>query len=254
MGKNIPLIFRVHEEPSSESKEEFFNLARILGFALPPKPTVSEVQKLFEHAKQTPYAQQLSISFIRSMKLAIYSSENIGHYGLALEKYCHFTSPIRRYPDLIVQRLLFGDQKDGDLAPVAQRCSDKERVSFKAEQGVKILKKLRLLQQWFEEDPARHYVCQVTKIKPFSLGFELSPVGIEGSLHVSEIQGDYFVHDPEKNRFIGKRSGLRFGVGDTVTMRLLSVDLVLLEAKWQRVLEGSAPREERRNKKKRRRR
>ncbi|MBS0627058.1 MAG: VacB/RNase II family 3'-5' exoribonuclease, partial [Verrucomicrobia bacterium] len=240
--KNIPLIFRVHEEPSTESKEDFFALARTLGFNLTGTPSVAEVQKLFEVAKATPYSSQLSIAFIRSMRLAIYSSENIGHYGLALQEYCHFTSPIRRYPDLIIQRILFGQHSEEEnLEAIAQRCSDKERVSFKAEQSVKTLKKLRFLKSWFDEDPTREYTCHITKIRPFALSFELSPLSIEGSLHVSEIQGDYFIYEPEKNSFVGRRTNIRFCIGDPIRMRLCSVDLVLLEAKWERVLEQGIP-------------
>ncbi|MES2199750.1 MAG: VacB/RNase II family 3'-5' exoribonuclease [Chlamydiota bacterium] len=239
--KNIPLIFRVHEEPSAESKEDFYALARTLGFHLSGTPTVLEIQKLFEDIKMTPYAQQLSIAFIRSMRLAIYSSQNIGHYGLSLQEYCHFTSPIRRYPDLIIQRVLFGEHSpEENLEAIAQRCSDKERVSFKAEQSVKTLKKLRFLKRWFDEDPSREYICHITKIRPFALSFELSPISVEGSLHVSEIHGDYFIYEPEKNSFVGRRTNIRFCIGDPIRMRLCSVDLVLLESKWERVLENGS--------------
>lgn len=239
--KSIPLIFRVHEEPSSESKEDFYTLARTLGFHVPGTPTVQDIQQLFEKAKETPYSQQLSVSFIRSMKLAMYTSENVGHYGLALEEYCHFTSPIRRYPDLIIQRILFGEKFEPEsLNAIAQRCSDKERVSFKAEQSVKTLKKLRFLKRWFDEDPLREYNCHITKIRPFALSFELSPLSIEGSLHVSEIHGDYFIYEPEKNSFVGRRTNVRFCVGDPIRMRLCSVDLVLLESRWERVLDRNS--------------
>jgi ribonuclease R len=234
--RGIPLIFRVHEEPSPESKEEFWALARICGFSLPAIPTAQDIQKLFQDAKHTRYATQLCIAFIRSMKLAKYSSDNLGHYGLALENYCHFTSPIRRYPDLIIQRLLFGHTPEEALDAIAERCSDKERVSFKAEQSVKNLKKLRLLNAWLKEDPLREYTCQIAKIKPFALHFELSPIGVEGSLHVSEIRGDYFIYEADKNSFLGRNSNIRFCIGDTIVMRLDSVDLVCQVAKWSRVL------------------
>ena len=234
--REIPLIFRIHEEPSPESKEEFWALARVCGFSLPSAPTPQDIQKLFREAKHTRYASQLCIAFIRSMKLAKYSSQNIGHYGLALENYSHFTSPIRRYPDLIIQRLLFGHTPEEALEAIAERASDKERVSFKAEQSVKTLKKLRLLQHWLKEDPSREYPCQITKIKPFALHFELSPIGIEGSLHVSEIRGDYFIYEADKNSFLGRHSNVRFCIGDTLLMRLESVDLVCQVARWSRVL------------------
>ena len=241
--KGFPLIFRIHEEPASESRDDFFMLARSLGFSVPPKPEAKDIQKLFEEAKATPYAQRLSIAFIRSMKLASYSSDNIGHYGLALEDYCHFTSPIRRYPDLIIQRLLFDEHDTSkNLQSIADGCSAKERVSFKAEQSVKTLKKIRLLKSWHEEDPVRIYDCQITKIKPFGVHFELVPLGIEGFLHVSEIEGDYFIHEPDKNAFVGRKTNVRLCIGDVLKMQISSIDLILLEVKWEQVLSENTER------------
>jgi ribonuclease R len=234
--KGHNLIFRVHEEPAEQNKEEFFALARLLGFFLPPEPTTQDIQKLFEKAKNSPYSQQLSVGFIRSMKLAIYSPDNVGHFGLALENYCHFTSPIRRYPDLIIQRLLCNELPvDVDLHAIATHCSNRERISFKAEQSVKTLKKLRLLNRWFTKDPERVYQCQVTKVKPYSLYFELPNIAVEGSLHISEIHGDYFVYDAVKGSFIGKRTGMKFAVGDFLNVRLEAIDLIFLETRWARV-------------------
>ena len=162
------LIYRIHEEPTKESFEDFFILARSLGFFLPAKPKHQDIQKLFLKAKETPYVEQLSISFIRNMKLAFYSPENLGHYGLALEHYCHFTSPIRRYSDLIAQRLLFNEEgKNLDIQEIADTCSERERVSFRAEMSVLLLKKLRLLKRYFEEDPYRIYPAKITKNKTF---------------------------------------------------------------------------------------
>jgi ribonuclease R len=242
-ARNVPLIFRIHEEPALENREDFFTLARSLGFDLPGKPETRDIQKLFDHAKETPFAQQLSVAFIRSMKLANYSSENIGHFGLSLEEYCHFTSPIRRYPDLIIQRLLFNEHNPKkNVQSIAENCSSKERISFKAETSVKTLKKLRLLQEWYKEDPDRTYTCQITKIKPFGISFELVPLAIEGSLHVSEIDGDYFIHEPSRNCFLGRKTHVRFCVGDTIYLKVTSLDLILLEVKWKRICEeGFSP-------------
>ena len=232
----LPLIFRIHEEPNPESMEDFFALARSLGFFVPAKPGPKDLQKLFQQAKTTSFFQQLSIAFIRSMKLASYSPDNVGHFGLSLEEYCHFTSPIRRYPDLIIQRLLFGELPQGsNLAQIAESCSEKERISFKAEQTVKTLKKLRLLQTWFKENGEKEYSCLITKIKPFGLYFELPPIGIEGFLHVSELNEDYFTYEEAKNSLFGRKTHTRFCVGDSIEVKVDSVDLILLEVKWSRV-------------------
>lgn len=228
-----PLLYRVHEEPAPDNLEEFGILARSLGFALKDSTSLLELQQLFEKAKGTPYATQLAVAFIRSMKLATYSAENVGHFGLALEHYCHFTSPIRRYPDLVIQRLLFNQQDpESNFDLISLECSEKERLSFKAEISVKTLKKLRLLKKYFEEDPTKVYEASIVKVKPFGLYFEISPYMLEGFLHISELEDDYFIYEPRQNTLIGERTRKRHGVGDKLQVILSSVDFILQESKW----------------------
>lgn len=228
------LIYRVHEEPASENMEDFYAMARALGFALPVKPEHVDLQQLFEKAKKTPFSQQLAIGFIRNMKLATYSPQNVGHFGLALEHYCHFTSPIRRYTDLVTQRLLFDqEEEEVDLEQIALKCSEQERISFKAESSVKLLKKLRLLKQYLSEDPSRFYPALVTRIKPFGLTFEMQALSLEGFLHVSELEDDYFTYDPKQPALVGRGGKRKHIVGSHLQVRPLSVDLILLECKWQ---------------------
>jgi len=234
-------LYRIHEEPAVENLEDFFSMARSLGFKLPGKPTQKDLQQLFEEAKKTPFGQQLSVGFIRSMRLAFYSPDNVGHYGLALEHYCHFTSPIRRYTDLITQRILFDElPEETPLEKIALKCSEAERISFRAESSVKILKKLRLLANYLKEDPYREYDVVVTKIKPFGLYFELANISIEGFLHISELEDDYFLFDERSNTLFGKASGKMHSVGEQIKVRPTSIDLILLESKW--TLITSSPR------------
>lgn len=233
------LIYRVHEVPHEENFEDFLQFARTLGFKVPIKATSKELQVVFEEAKKTPYFQQLSVGFIRSMRLAQYSPENLGHFGLALEHYCHFTSPIRRYSDLVIQRLLFDEEpEDMNLDQIAQHCSDQERVSFRAEMSVKTLKKLRLLHKYFQEDPAREYNAIVTKIKPFGLFFELQELMLEGFLHISELENDYFIYDEKRNFLFGRSSGKTHRLGDTIKVRLSHVDMIKIESGWLLCPEG----------------
>ena len=167
------------------------------------------------------------------MKLAQYSPENVGHFGLALEHYCHFTSPIRRYSDLIIQRLLFDEEPEEiNLVQIAQHCSDQERVSFRAEMSVKTLKKLRLLNHYFHEDPSRDYPAIITKIKPFGIFFELQELMLEGFLHISELDNDYFVHDERRNILYGRSTGKTYAVGSLLKVRLARIDLIHLESSW----------------------
>ncbi len=101
-GKN--LTYRIHDVPAEENLRDFSMLAAAFGFKLPDLPNPQDLQKLFEDAGETPYSNYLASNYIRRMRLAAYSPENIGHYGLSLEHYCHFTSPIRRYVDLVVHK------------------------------------------------------------------------------------------------------------------------------------------------------
>ncbi len=234
--KGKSLIYRIHEEPTAESFQDFYTLARSLGFQLPTTPTNHDIQKLFANAKESPFAGQLSVSFIRSMRLAQYSPDNIGHYGLALEHYCHFTSPIRRYTDLIIERLLTDELPDNtDIQAVAAACSEKERLSFKAETSVVNLKKMRLAHTFFTQDPSRIYTAQITKIKPFALFFEVPIFDLESSLHISQIGNDYFEYNPHKMSFRGARSGLTYSIGQTIHVRLDKIDFLMQETQWMLV-------------------
>ncbi len=142
-GKN--LTYRVHDQPAEENLRDFAFLANAFGFSLPDYPSVQDLQQLFQNAEKTPYVNYLASNYIRRMRLAIYSAENIGHYGLSLSHYCHFTSPIRRYIDLVVHRILFGEKDDLTyLQEISQQCSDQERISAKAESSVIFLKKTPL--------------------------------------------------------------------------------------------------------------
>ncbi len=245
--KGKELVYRVHEAPQEENFNDFLQFARTLGFKITESPTATDLQHLFEEAKKTPFFSQLSIGFIRSMKLAQYSPENVGHYGLALEHYCHFTSPIRRYSDLVVQRLLFDEEPaDLDMEEVAKRCSEQERISFRAETSVKTLKKLRLLEKYHKEDPERAFPAIVTKIKAFGLSFELEGIAFEGFLHISEIGNDYFIFDEKRALLLGTRTGKTYRIGASLNVYIKHIDLTLLEAGFSpSPFNASAPQKQR---------
>lgn len=230
-GKN--LTYRIHDEPAEESMKDFASLAAAFGFQLPDPPTTRDIQKMFDEAGGSPYAQYLATSFIRKMRLAIYSADNIGHFGLGLSHYCHFTSPIRRYVDLVVHRILFGDNDDKKrLDEIALRCSEKERLSAKAEQSVVMLKKYRLIEAESQADRKRQYEAIITKVKPFGVFFDLLDYMIEGFLHVSELQNDYYIYSESAQVLQGDRSGESFHAGDKILVMLKSLDLIVQEAQW----------------------
>jgi ribonuclease R len=234
IDKKSCVLFRVHEHPSEDDFENFYNLARSLDFSLKKEPAQQDVQLLFQQAKETPHMQQLAVCFIRSLKLAYYSKENVGHFGLALDYYCHFTSPIRRYTDLVIQRLLFNEEGEGfDLKAIAEKCSSQERVSFRAEIAVKGLKKLRLLDEWIKNDPSGVYDVIITRVKPFGVFFDFGLLMLEGFLHISKLESDYFNYCPVKERLVGRSSAKIYSVGSSLKVRPVKVDFVLLESYWE---------------------
>lgn len=227
------LTYRIHEEPAEENMKDFSYLARAFGYQLSETPKLSELQQMFDEAVHTPYGQYLATSYIRRMRLAIYSPDNIGHYGLGLSHYCHFTSPIRRYVDLVVHRILFGSSEEREhLELVALNCSDQERVSAKAESTVVHLKKLRLLETYNRQDPYRQYEAVVTRVKPFGIFFEVMEFMIESYLHVSELESDYFTFDESTHQLKGTRHGKNYTSGDRILVMLKEIDLTTQESAW----------------------
>ena len=244
-GKGV--TFRIHEEPSEDNMKTFAGLASAFGFKIPEKPSAFELQALFDDAIGTPFGQHLAVGYIRSMKLAYYSPNNIGHYGLSLQHYCHFTSPIRRYVDLIAHRTLWDDGLDvTELQRVSDACSEQERLSSRAENHVKALKKLRLLNQHHEKDPHHQYEAVVTSIKPFGLSFDIRSLMLDGFVHISRIGDDYFHFDERNLSLTGSDHGQRYLMGDPVTVMPKGIDLITCECDWELIPEkgstGKPPR------------
>ena len=165
------------------------------------------------------------------MKMAFYSRENIGHYGLALTHYCHFTSPIRRYSDLIAARLLFEGEKEMNIQEIALHCSERERRSMQAETSVIRLKKLRLLYYKWKENPHMLYEATITGVKPFGLIFDVQDYYFEGFVHVSKLD-DFYMYDDKNQTLKAKHSKKKYLVGDTIAVYLHNVDLIKLTTDW----------------------
>lgn len=232
-NKGLDLTYRVHEEPNQEGLKDFVSLAHAFGFQMPENPSPKDLQELFDEALQTQFGPYLAISYIRRMKLALYSPANIGHYGLALTHYCHFTSPIRRYVDLAVHRILFEKQMTfKEVESICKQCSEKERISERAERTVTLLKKLRLLEKMVKDEPRKEFGAVVTKVRNFGVYFEIDDLMLEGFLHVSELHDDYYEFDEKGAVLYGTRSGVRFFAGDKFNVLSKDIDLILLETKW----------------------
>ncbi len=162
---------------------------------------------------------------------------------MGLSHYCHFTSPIRRYVDLVVHRILFGESDDlKALEEISSNSSEQERISAKAENHVVLLKKLRLVHTIHEKEPLKQYEAIVTRIKNFGVFFEVLDYMLEGFLHVSQLEDDYFVYDEANVRLRGIYNGRSYCSGDKITVMLKSVDFILLESEWNLVASAESPR------------
>ncbi|MCB1213444.1 MAG: VacB/RNase II family 3'-5' exoribonuclease, partial [Chlamydiia bacterium] len=234
--RGYSVTYRIHEEPDPEDLRDFAHTVSCFGFELPEKPSQEQIQELFRHAVDSPYYPQLTTAYIRSMKMAYYSPSNIGHFGLSLTHYCHFTSPIRRYVDLVVHRLLFDHPvEEAEIQAISRSCSETERHSARAENHVRLLKKLRFLKG--QHESGQRYRAVISKIKRYGVVFELPSLQLEGFLHISEVGDDYYRYDFYDQSLKGRTSGEKLCAGDELDLDLLEVDLIHLTTHWARVSE-----------------
>lgn len=218
--------YRIHEEPNPDSLQQYLGYLQGLGFTIPSSPTFADIQNIFIQLSDHPLGKNLITQFIKTMKLACYSTENVGHYALQLEHYTHFTSPIRRYIDLTVHRLLFQeDDPRADYEKISQECSIKERNAAKAEQSVIVLKKLRYLltQECFD--------AQVIEIKPYSLHFEIPSLFFEGVIPIDCFSTPYQYHK-KTHSLLPKKRGNPITIGDQIKVCPIKVDLIMKEVEW----------------------
>jgi len=232
--REVALIYRVHEQPSPETLKEFRSFCVRLGILVPDTFAPQDLSRIFEEHRESAFIQELSTRYIRSMRLATYSTDGIGHHGLMLENYTHFTSPIRRYVDVIIHRLLFNEEyTQEELNLIAQNSSERERQSARAEMSYLALKKLRYIERKAQNEPERIYKATITRIKPFGILFEIKDFGLEGFNHISKLGDDYFEFNPKKETIQGKRSSKLFEVGFQFTVQVESVNLLFQEINWK---------------------
>jgi ribonuclease R len=235
-NKEAPFIYRIHEEPAEEKLTDLVEFLATLGITLPAVKKLKplHLQKALAKAKGTPEEILINTVLLRTMKQARYSAENVGHFGLAAETYTHFTSPIRRYPDLIVHRILKADIKGrlkdeaytGRLAETlpdaAAHCSLRERTAMEAERDVVTMLKLEFMKDKLGEV----YDGIITGVVQFGLFVQLRELFVEGLVHVSMLADDYYHYVEKLHCLRGERKKRMYRIGDAVTVRVDRVDTI----------------------------
>ncbi|MBO8173298.1 MAG: ribonuclease R [Bacillaceae bacterium] len=229
----VPFIFRIHEDPDQGKLQSFLEFVTNFGYVV--KGTAQSIhpralQQLLEKIKGEPEEVVVSTVMLRSMQQAKYAAESLGHFGLATEFYTHFTSPIRRYPDLIVHRLirswLDGTLHDEEeewkekLPGIARQSSERERIAVDAERETDDLKKAEFMLDKIGEE----FDGIISGVTSFGMFVEL-PNTVEGLVHISYLTDDYYHYHDRQYALIGERTGKMFRIGDEVTVRVINVDL-----------------------------
>ena len=233
---DLPFVYRVHGTPNSEKIDDFVNLVKLMGYKLETKVvdlSPKSMQKLLENLKDIPEFEILSSMLLRSMKKAEYSSENIGHFGLASRAYTHFTSPIRRFPDLTVHRLLkkYLVEKDmsmqtirfleNNLVEICEHSSEREVGSINAERDVLDMK----MAEYMENHVGEVYDGIISTVTNFGLFVEL-PNLVEGLVPIKSIKGDYYNYIPELLSLVGSSTKKTYRIGDKVKVKCVAASKV----------------------------
>ena len=230
---NTPFVYRIHEDPDEEKITALNEFVYNLGYSIKGinKIHPRALQDLLEKVKSTRHERIISTVMLRSLQKAKYSSESVGHFGLAAKYYCHFTSPIRRYPDLIIHRLMkmylkgqMTEQKiayyEGVLPEIAKQCSERERAADEAERESEDLKKVEYMKA-HEGEVFKGIIANVTS---FGMFIELENT-IEGLVRMSSMEDDYYIYDERRFSLVGERTRKVYRIGDTVNVILAKADI-----------------------------
>jgi len=224
-----PCLYRVHQGPTPEKLEVLHGFLKLAGLTLPggDEPTAKDYAKLMEKIKLRPDAAVLQTMLLRSLHQAVYSPENVGHFGLAYEAYTHFTSPIRRYPDLLVHRSIKAILNSRQYTPpeswvaLGEHCSMTERRADDATRDVEAW-----LKCYFMRDKVGEvFTGKINAVTSFGVFILLDDIHIEGLLHISELGKDYFHFDIQRQAIVGEKSGVTFKLGDALTVKVVRADL-----------------------------
>ncbi len=225
----VPALYRIHPAPAVEDLEKLRELLSHFGLVLPRGERIGprDLQAVLERMKGRPGEKFVNVQVLRSLKMAVYADENLGHYGLAKADYTHFTSPIRRYPDLVVHRALKrllagGKAEKASLAALALQCSQKERQADESEKDLLLWRIFRFIKTKLGEE----FDGIITDVTKAGLLVELDEYFAGGMLPFQSLDGDYYVQRTAKT-LRGRKKGRTFDLGDRVRVVLVSCDPVL---------------------------
>jgi ribonuclease R len=228
--KGFPLVYRIHEPPKQEAMDEFRRFISHLGYKMRKEPGHSpkEFQRILSDAKGRPEERVINEILLRSMKWAKYSARNLEHFGLASDGYTHFTSPIRRYPDLMVHRFLkkalSGEEikiPEEVLAGKADHLSHRERVAMEAEREILGRYKVRFMKDKIGEE----FEGVISGVTAFGFFVELKDIFVEGLVRVTSLHDDYYQYHEKKYCLVGERTHKTFRIGDELRVRVDRVDV-----------------------------
>jgi ribonuclease R len=229
----LPALFRVHEAPAEEKLASLREFLGELGLALGggDEPEPAHYASLLKNAHKRPDAHLIQTVMLRSLKQAVYTPDNVGHFGLSLEAYAHFTSPIRRYPDLQVHRairhIISGKKKatwpatHDEMVKLGEHCSMASRRADEATRDVSDWLKCEFMQERVGEV----HEGVISGVTAFGLFVELSDMYIEGLVHVTSLKNDYYQFDAAGHRLMGERTRKVYRLGDKVEVKVMRVDL-----------------------------
>lgn len=230
--RNIVFLRRIHEPPSPIKLRALTEFVRMLGIACRSLEGRFEIKRVLEKVAGQPTEYAVNYAVLRSMQKAVYSPREIGHYALNWDHYCHFTSPIRRYPDLVIHRM-FADWEEGhrpcaqrgELRALGEHCSEREQ---RAEAAERELVKLKLL-YYLHDRIGERMQAVITGVEEFGLFAQGVDIPAEGFISITSLQDDYYRHDRTAHALVGFRQGHRYRLGDTVVVEVAHVDLARRE-------------------------
>ncbi len=240
----LPFVYRSHEEPDIEKVEEMAEFISKFGYKLKGSNIHSKTfQKLLDKAKNTPEEMIISRVVLRSFKQARYTFRNEGHFGLAANYYCHFTSPIRRYPDLQIHRIIKEningklDERrintlNKKLPDICLKCSNRERVADDAERETNLVKKV----EYMEDKVGQIFEGVISSVTSWGIYVEL-PNTVEGMVNPKTIEDDYYYYDEKNMQYFGEKTGKRYSLGDIVKVKLIDTNLYERTIDFKFVLE-----------------